>query len=125
MVLFAGGLSLLVGFLIGILPAWRASRPDLSAGLQEAGRASTGGLRHHRLRQVLVVAQVALAMVLLVNAGLLLRSLQRLGSTEVGFRTADLGVDRFDFIMQSSLLFDCRRTFDVDAPRREAPGARA
>ncbi|HSR69630.1 MAG TPA: ABC transporter permease [Acidobacteriota bacterium] len=87
---FAGALSLLVGLLIGILPALRSSRPDLSGGLQEGSRGTAGSLRHHRLRAALVVAQIALAAVLLVNAGLLLRSLQRLASTEVGFETADL-----------------------------------
>ncbi|HSR53676.1 MAG TPA: ABC transporter permease [Acidobacteriota bacterium] len=88
--LFAAALSLLVGMLIGLLPALRASRPDLSDGLRESARGSAGSRRHHRLRAGLVVAQVALAMTLLINAGLLVRSFQRLASTDVGFKTADL-----------------------------------
>ncbi|HSR53675.1 MAG TPA: ABC transporter permease, partial [Acidobacteriota bacterium] len=87
---FAAVLSLTVGLLVGILPALRASRPDLNAGLRESARGSAGSLRHNRLRAGLVVAQIALAMVLLANAGLLLRSLQRLASTDLGYRSADL-----------------------------------
>ncbi|HEU4629168.1 MAG TPA: ABC transporter permease [Gemmatimonadaceae bacterium] len=82
---FAFGLLLttLVGLLVGIVPALQAARGDLHAALQQAGRRAAGS--HRRTRGGLVVAEVALALVLLVGAGLLLRSLERLFAVPVGF----------------------------------------
>src|SRR5262249_52907356 len=85
---FAFRVSALVGVAVGLIPALSASRIDLRAGMQQSSR-STAGDRQWA-RWTLVVAEVALALVLLVSAGLLLRSLQRLFAVAPGFNTEHL-----------------------------------
>ena len=79
---------MLVGLGVGLIPALHASRADLHIGLQQGSRRTAGG--HQLTRRTLVVAEVALALVLLVSAGLLLRSLQRLFAIAPGFDTSNL-----------------------------------
>ncbi len=79
--------ALLTGVLFGLVPALESTNPNLSETLKEAGRSLAGGLRSHRLRGALVVAELALALVLLVGAGLLIRSFQRLQSVDAGFNS--------------------------------------
>ena len=82
--LFTAGISILTGIVFGLAPALRATAPDLIAGLKEAARASTTpGSR--RVRSSLIVVEVALAMMLLVGAGLTLRSFSRLMAIDPGF----------------------------------------
>jgi predicted permease len=83
--LFTAGLSLITGVLFGLLPALQLSRQDLNPVLRAEGRGSAGSRRRSRARGVLVVAQVALSMVLLVGAGLLIRSFVRLRNVNGGF----------------------------------------
>ncbi len=83
-VLFTGGVSLLTGLGFGLVPALQASRADLNSALREGTR-GTDGRKAGRLRAGLVVAQVALALVLLVGAGLFAKSLQALREVEPGF----------------------------------------
>jgi putative ABC transport system permease protein len=83
---FTAGLSLMTGVMFGLVPALQASRPDLVAGLREGGR-SVGGAARRRFRDGLVVAEIALSLVLLVGAGLLLRSMLALQGADPGFRT--------------------------------------
>jgi predicted permease len=82
--LFTLALSLATAFLFGLAPALRASRTDLQAALQEEGRVA-GSTPRHRLRRALIAAEVALALLLLVGAGLTLRSFQHLLGTSPGF----------------------------------------
>jgi len=82
--LFASVVVLACAILAGLPPAWRMARADVANALREAGRGLTGG--HHRLRSVLVVAQVAVALILLVGASLLIRSFQRLMDVDPGFQ---------------------------------------
>jgi putative ABC transport system permease protein len=94
---FSIAISLFTGVLFGALPAYTASRRDLVDSLKEGARGSSGGSRW--ARQTLVVAEVALATVLLVAAGLLVRSVQRLQLVELGFQsdnvtTAMIGTPR-------------------------------
>ena len=83
--LFAGAMVMLVAFAFGIIPALQATRPDLQETLKEGGRSSTTGAGQHRLRGALAIAETALALVLLVGAGLMMKSLYRLVHVSPGF----------------------------------------
>lgn len=85
---FGLGITTLVGLAAGLAPALHAARSDPSRHFQHASRRVTGG--HRRARRALVVAEVALALVLLVSSGLLLRSLERLFAVDVGFDASNL-----------------------------------
>jgi putative ABC transport system permease protein len=87
--LFAIGVALTAGVLFGMVPALAATRADQNADLRAGGRGSGGNL-HRSLRAVLVAGQVALAMLVLVGAGLLTRSLMRLTGLDPGFRVEHL-----------------------------------
>ncbi len=82
--LFAIATGFVSTLLFGLFPALQASRPHLVADLKEAGRSARGGVKARRVRNSLVIAQIALAMVLLVGASLMLRSLLKLHSTDIG-----------------------------------------
>src|SRR6202041_4006352 len=87
--LFALTLTFFTTLLFGLLPALRLSRIDLLEALKQgASRTGVGGNR--RVRQTLMVAEIALALMLSVGAGLFLRSFQRLTSVNLGFRTDNL-----------------------------------
>jgi putative ABC transport system permease protein len=81
--------SLLTGVIFGLVPAWQASNPVVNEELKDGARGA-GGLRHQRLRGALVVAEIALAMVLLVGAGLLVNSFVRMSRAELGFDPRNL-----------------------------------
>jgi predicted permease len=85
---FAIAITTLVGLIVGLAPAWFASGDDLNTGLQRSSGRSAGG--RQRARCTLVVVEVALALVLLVSAGLLLHSLERLFSLDPGFDSSHL-----------------------------------
>jgi putative ABC transport system permease protein len=78
-------LSLAAGLLSGLVPALQLSRGDLQGALRDGGRSSTAGRARGRVRAALVVAEVALALVLLVGGGLLMRSFQQLRAVDAGF----------------------------------------
>src|ERR1700722_631894 len=82
---FALAISIASGVLFGLTPSLQLSRPDLNTMLREEGRGSTGNLQRDRARRALVIAQVALTMVLLVGAGLLVRSFIRMRTASPGF----------------------------------------
>jgi putative ABC transport system permease protein len=82
---FTAGLAVLTGLVFGIAPAWRVSRAGGYEPLKGGGR-GTAGPAHHRVRSALVVGEVSLALLLLVGAGLLLRSFFRVIAADPGFR---------------------------------------
>ncbi|MCM3905698.1 MAG: ABC transporter permease [Pyrinomonadaceae bacterium] len=88
--LFAFALSLLTGWLFGLVPALQLARPELQSFLREGARGSGEGARWNRVRGAFVVAQVALSLLLLVSAGLLIRSFDKLLRVDLGFRPEKL-----------------------------------
>ena len=94
-VAFTAVLSIVTGMVFGLVPALRATRPDLTSWLKnESG--GFGALRRFGLRNTLVLVQVSLSLILLVCAGLFLRSLQNASSIELGMRTDGLTIMAFD-----------------------------
>jgi putative ABC transport system permease protein len=88
--LFALGISVVTGWLFGLAPALQFARTDVQSFLKESGRGSGEGARWNRLRSGFVIAQVALSLVLLVSAGLLIRSFDKLLRVNVGFKPEQL-----------------------------------
>ncbi len=100
--LFAALIIVLVAFAFGLIPALQTTRPDLQETLKEGGRSATSTSAQHRLRGALAIAETALALVLLVGAGLMLKSLYHLIQVSPGFQPArvlymemDLRTDRY------------------------------
>lgn len=83
--LFAVALTLATGVLVGLAPAWRLARNDLRSLINESGRGTPGGPARHQLFSTLVIAEIALAVVLVIGAGLLVRSYVNLTMTDPGF----------------------------------------
>jgi predicted permease len=98
---FTVGVSVLTGIIFGLVPALQSSKPDLNETLKDAGRGSTGS--RHLFRGGLVVSEVALTLVLLVGAGLMIRSFYRLQQVDPGFN------------------YDHLLTFSVSLPTKQYP----
>ena len=82
-------LSLLSGVIFGLVPAFQTSRPDLTESLKEGGKGTVAGMGNNRTHSFLVVTEIALALVLLVGAGLLVQSFRRLQDVDPGFDAAN------------------------------------
>ncbi|HKG48718.1 MAG TPA: ABC transporter permease [Pyrinomonadaceae bacterium] len=82
---FTLGISILTGLVFGLAPAWAASRDRVGDALKEGGRSATAGSARQRLRSAFVVAELAVALILLVGAGLLIKTFWKLRSVEPGF----------------------------------------
>jgi predicted permease len=105
---FALLLAVLTGLVCGLVPALAATRTDVNEALKEGGRTGTAGGGHARMRSVLVVAEIAVALVLLAGAGLLLRSFEKLRAVDLGFRTdhvltAFYGLPKQQYSTQTSI----------------------
>src|SRR5215510_9520632 len=87
---FTAVVSLATGLLFGLVPAIRAARPDLQEAMKEGGRGAASSRRVRRMGNLLVIGEVALAMLLLVGAGLIVQSFIRLRLTDPGFATSRL-----------------------------------
>jgi putative ABC transport system permease protein len=123
-VAFVVVLTVMTGVIFGLLPSLRASRRDVAAALKESGtRSATVGTG--RLRSLLVVAEVAIAVVLLVGSGLVIRSFVQLLHIDPGFRSANLLTLRVNLPLAGYGTEDQRRAFiDQVLPRiRAVPGA--
>ena len=95
---FTLGLSLLTGIVFGLVPAFEATRFDLHGSLKEGGKNIGGSAGGQRIRSLFVVTQVGLALVLLVGAGLLLKSFNRLQSVDTGFNPQNLLAVRLNLL---------------------------
>ena len=87
---FTLGISVLTGLIFGLVPAWAASRGQVGDALKEGGRSATAGSARQRLRSAFVVVELAVALVLLVGAGLLVKTFWKLRSVEPGFNPDNL-----------------------------------
>jgi predicted permease len=83
-------LSILTGFIFGLAPAFQVSGSDLNENLKQGGRSATKGAGQRRTQSLLVAAEVSLALVLLVGAGLMMRTMSRLNAVDAGFNPHDL-----------------------------------
>src|SRR5512132_2722320 len=115
------------GIIFGLAPGLASARPELTEALKEGGRGSTVGVRRNRLRNGLVIAEVALALVLLSGAGLLIKSFARLQSMNPGFNphnalTFEISLPKMQYPDDSSIV-----RFNNEAQRRIAalPGVQA
>lgn len=124
---FTGCISVATGLVFGLVPALQATNPDLNDMLKEGDRGGTGGPARHRVRDLLIVSEVALSLVLLVGAGLLIRSFVRLLAVDPGFRpehvlavSIPLPVSRYPAPAQEAAFF--RRLLERV---RELPGVRS
>src|SRR5579859_4404978 len=88
--LFVLAVSVLTGVVFGMAPAWVAARGDVAEALNESGRSTTASAMGHRIRNILVTSELALALVLLVGAGLLIKGFSRLRSMNPGFNPANV-----------------------------------
>lgn len=125
---FTAAIAALAAILFGLAPAWRASQVQIMDAVREGVR-RTGSGRHNRLRSVLVVAEVALAVVLLASAGLLLKSFWRLQNLDPGFArhnrltaVMSLGASKYASTDQQPLLFEQLRERIASLPGIEAAG---
>ena len=84
--LFVAGVVVLAAFIFGLTPALHSSKPNVQSELKEGGRTSSAGASQNRLRSVLAVAEISLALILLIGAGLMMKSLYRLMAVDPGFR---------------------------------------
>ncbi len=96
-VALAGLMALGTGIVFGVLPALHVSHPNLTEVLREEGRGSSSGIGKQRLRSAFVVGQVALALIILVASGLLIRSVTLINAAGLGFDPADLTVLELPF----------------------------
>jgi putative ABC transport system permease protein len=95
--LFTTGVSLLTGILFGLAPAWQFSRPDINETLKQSSRSASASPVGGRTRNMLVVTEVALSVILLTGAGLMLQSFSNMLRAERGFQPAHLLTAQLDF----------------------------
>ena len=125
--LFTGVVTILTALAFGVVPALHAARANPGDALAETSRDVAGGLSGRYLRRVLVIAEVALAVVLLAGAGLLIRSFHRLNQVDLGFKPDNLLTMRMVLPLPKYRQAETRRAFYDELLRRinEIPGVEA
>jgi putative ABC transport system permease protein len=124
---FTLGAALLTGLVFGMVPALQATNDHLLRGLQESGRSAGGGRRAQRLRSALVVAEMALAVILLTGSGLLIRSFMELTRVDPGFQPEGALAVRVSFQGELYRTGDPvrRRIVEIEERLRALPGVTA
>jgi len=124
-VAFALFLAVSTGILCGLAPGFAAVRTNLNDGLKEGGRTGTAGGGHARLRSGLVVAEIAVALILLSASGLLLRSFEKMRAVDAGFRPEHLVVANYSLPQKKYSSQTAVNEFDDELLRRlrQLPGA--
>jgi putative ABC transport system permease protein len=82
---FTAAIAIFTGLVFGMVPAWQASRADVQETLKEGGRSGSSGVGHHRIRSALVIVEAAMALILLVGTGLMLKSFWKVLQADGGF----------------------------------------
>jgi predicted permease len=121
---FALLLGIMTGLLCGSAPAFAALRTNVNGTLKEGGRSGTAGGGHARLRSALVVAEIAIALVLLTASGLLLRSFERMRSVDLGFRPEHVTTASYSLPQQQYATQPAVNAFNNELVRRlqQVPG---
>ncbi|MBV9611512.1 MAG: ABC transporter permease [Acidobacteriaceae bacterium] len=127
--LFTLGISICGGLLFGLVPVFKYGGADIgSAALRESGRTSSGGREGHRTRNALVVIQVALALVLLISSGLMIRTFQAVRHVRPGF-TDPATIQTFRIFVPSAAVKDLERVAlmyeDIDRKLSAIPGVKS
>ena len=126
-VAFALVIAMTTGVLSSLAPAFAAIRTDLNESLKEGGRGGSAGGGHARLRSGLVVAEIAVALVLIVASGLLLRSFEKMRSVDLGFRPENVVVALYSLPGQQYTTQSAVNQFNDEILRRlrELPGVQS
>ena len=124
---FALGLAVLTSCLCGLIPAMAAARTSVNESLKEGGRTGSAGGGHSRLRSALVIAELAVALVLLTASGLLLRSFEKMRSVDLGFRTENMLTAAYSLPRQQYTTQTAVDAFDLALRTKleELPGVQA
>ncbi|MBD0371357.1 MAG: ABC transporter permease [Pyrinomonadaceae bacterium] len=123
---FTCGLSLLAGLIFGLAPAWQTTRVDTNAELKAEGRGSTGGPARNRLHRLFVISEVALSLVLLIGAGLFIKSFLRLQEVKPGFDTKNVLVAKLSLPKSYASRESVSAFIDELVPRLKAlPGVKS
>jgi putative ABC transport system permease protein len=119
--------SLMAGIISGLAPAWHASKIDLNEALKEGGKSSVSGARGNRLRGLFIIAEFALALVLLICAGLMIRSFLSLQAVDLGFNPQNLLTMRLILPLPAYFEVKKRTAFFEQAIQgiEELPGVRS
>jgi predicted permease len=118
--LFSIALAIATALIFGLAPAMQMARRDIVQPLKDSGRGVSGGFRRGRSRNILVVAELALSLVLLTGAGLMMRTFMAMQTTDLGFRSANLLVARLPFPRgQYQKAEDMKKFFGDLLPRLE------
>jgi len=126
-VIFALLLGMLTGLLCGLAPAFAALRTNVNASLKEGGRTGSSGTSQARLRSILVVAEIGVALVLLTASGLLLRSFEKMDAVDLGFRPENVTTGGYSLPEKQYVTQTQIDTFNHELLQRvrQLPGAEA
>ncbi len=124
---FALLLAIVTGFVCGLAPAFAALRTSVNETLKEGGRSGSAGGGHARLRSALVVAEIAIALILLTASGLLLRSFEKMRSVDLGFQPDHIATAAYGLPLKQYSTQPAVDAFNKEfiLRLRQAPGAQA